>query len=1098
MQAVSRHRGMIRWSLLFCALFILFLSTTTFVLNHSRVHDRVVQHLKTMGLEVDTLHFRLVPTPTIEVSDLVMRDVLTSEPTLRAARASLSLRLWPLLTKRVAMVTLHAIEPEVVIRRDDHGHWHLPLREAESTDTQGDVSRDRWMLANLDLSEGRLRILDANRLTSEGIEVHHVQALVNSNSADTQTDVMLTGTTNDGGNLDIAGTLTLQPFDRSNGSVTRQFDGTVRFHNWDFEYWLERTGQSLAERSARTAWRGSISAGLHVAFPSAAQGFHVVASEISADVGWLLIHGQLMIESAGTDHPSYAVNLSTSAVTSEMLFANIPRRWVPDNVQAAIDEHELAGTIALESVALRGKLDVLRVPDDWHMMVKLLNASANWRNTHALIRNLSATVSLDPEGADISNFSGDMNGVHVTSSQFLISNLGPRPTLDAQFVSTGSLEQVLAVLERFSEGSKAHQVLRTVRNATGTLRLAVHLNGPILPKPSLRLMSAEMSLQDMGAQIAKAISIGQVNGTVAADSRLVGIRQVQGVFQGIHFEAQGHVDMESPPRVDNLRIKMSADGTAIQELLSTYLPATSNVRMEGPAQSIVSVSGTAAAVHCHGKIDVTEMEMSVPSVVQKKKGIPGLIEWEGRVFDGKRVIVDRLRLALPDGELRIAGQVALGHTPKFHFTMTSGPISFRALAAIGINTPVTEGILETSAVISGEGANWRLWTPSGWVSIRRAVVNLPGLEERLSEVSGRLQVTRGSLLLDELSFRMGESDVKMTGIVERWRTHPRATFLVESSQLKVSNFVPKKTANEETTGGHLQDWIKSKEAAITFLVKELQYERLVLKTVSGEIKLDEHKAKLEKLQGETAKGALSGRLEARFGTEDQVELAADMSVDGIPAQQVLSPTGDETEHLKGNLSLTGVLQARLDNTSPLQNTISTGRDGLVLKVTNGSLQQDPVLSKVLKILNLPAVLFGKVDFVQDEIPFHSLSARVIARNGVFSSENIVLDSPVIRVTGAGAADVKDNGLDLALAVSPVAAYADLIGRIPLFDRLFGGDHQGLTTALFQAKGTLGDPDIAYLPLESLGRGLAGYPRLAIDVLVNTIHLPRTALAFATE
>jgi hypothetical protein len=996
------------------------------------------------------------------------------------------------------MVTLHAVEPEVVIRRDESGRWHLPLHEAKSTETPGNEPPGRWMLNKLELKDGRLRILDANRLASEGIEVHHVQALFANNPADTRADVMLTGTTDDGGNLHIAGTLTLQPVDRSHRSMTRQFDGTVSFHNWNAEYWLERTGQSLVGRSQRTAWRGNISGGLHLAFPAAAEGFHVVASDITADVGWLRIRGQLMVDSAGTDHPSYAVNLSTSAVNSEALLANIPRRWVPDNVQATIDAHELAGTIELESVSLRGTLDVLRVPDNWHMLVKLSNASASWGNTHSLIRNLSATVSLDTERADISDFSGDVNGVHVTSSSFLIYNLGPQPTLDAQFVSVGSLEQVLGVLERFTEGSQAHQVLRTVTNPTGTLHLAIRLNGPILPKPSLRLISAEMTLRDMGAQIARTLTIGQVNGTVAADSRLLDIGQIHGVVQGIHFKAQGHIGRETAPRVENLKIEMSSDGTAIQELLAAYLPGTSNVRMVGPAHSTVSLSRTESAVHCHGRIDMTEMEIRVPSVVQKQKGVPGLIEWEGHIFDGKRVIVDRLRLAMPDGELRAAGQVDLGHTPKFHFTMTSSPLSFRALAAIGIKTPVTEGILETSAAISGEGRDWRLWTPSGWVSIRRGVVALPGVEEPVSELSGRLQVSRGGLLLDELSFKLGESDVKVTGIVERWRTHPRATVLVEASQVNVSNFVVNKTADDETTGSHLQDWIKSKEAAITFLVKELQYERLVLKTVSGEIKVDEHKAKLDKLQGETANGAFSGHLEARFGTEDQMELVADMSVDGIPAQQVISPTGDETEPLKGNLSLSGVLQARLDNSAPLQNTLSTGRDGLVLKVTNGSLRQDPVLSKVLKILNLPAVLFGKVDFIQDGIPFHSLSARVMARKGIFSTENIVLDSPVIRVTGAGAANVKDNGLDLALAVSPVAGYADLIGKMPLFDRLFGGDHQGLTTALFEAKGSLRDPDVAYLPLASLGRGLAGYPRLAIDVLVNTINLPRTALALATE
>lgn len=322
--------------------------------------------------------------------------------------------------------------------------------------------------------------------------------------------------------------------------------------------------------------------------------------------------------------------------------------------------------------------------------------------------------------------------------------------------------------------------------------------------------------------------------------------------------------------------------------------------------------------------------------------------------------------------------------------------------------------------------------------------------------------------------------------------------MVESSQLNVSDFVSSKTVDPDTKESHVQEWFQSKKAAITFLVKQLRYDRLVLKTVSGEITVDQHNAKLKGLRGQTQEGVLSGLVEARFGARDQMEVAAEMSVNGIPAQQLLSATEDNKELLQGNLSLNGILQARINATSPLRHTLSTGPGGIVVKVTKGRLQQDPVLTKVLKILNLPSVLFGPVDFGVRGIPFDSLSARVVGSNGVFSSKDIVLDSPVIKVTGAGSADVKDNGLDLAVAVSPVAAYSDLIGKIPLFGQLFGEDHQGLTTAVFEAKGTLQNPDVAYLPLESLARGLTGYPRLAIDVLVNTLKLPPTALAYATE
>jgi uncharacterized protein YhdP len=261
--------------------------------------------------------------------------------------------------------------------------------------------------------------------------------------------------------------------------------------------------------------------------------------------------------------------------------------------------------------------------------------------------------------------------------------------------------------------------------------------------------------------------------------------------------------------------------------------------------------------------------------------------------------------------------------------------------------------------------------------------------------------------------------------------------------------------------------------------------------------VDRHKAQLNDLRGETPKGMLSGRLLARFGGTARVDVAADLSVDGIPAQSLLATT-DKKEPLQGDLSIEGAIQARIDTHSPWKDTLSTGGDGIVLKVTNGRLQEDPVMTKILAILNLPALLFGRVDFDDRGIPFDSLTARLVGQNGVFSSDDILLESPLLKVAGAGSANVKDNGLDLALAVSPTAAYSDLIGKMPLFGRLVVGDHSGLTTALFQAKGSLVNPEIAYLPLRSLATGLSGYPRLAVDVLMNAIKLPTSALAYANE
>ena len=207
MQAASRHHGLIRWLTLFSVVIAL-LSAAGFILTHSRVHDLIVRHLKTqLGMEASTLRVQLFPEVSIEVSDLLVRDAISSEPILRAANASLSIRLWPLITKQVLRVSLDATEPQVVIRRDKDGRWHVPLIEVNTSDAPSDTSSDRWLVSDVNLTDGKLCIFDENRLEGEGIEVHHVQTVFRSNPTNTQADLMFRGATDDGGDLHIAGSL---------------------------------------------------------------------------------------------------------------------------------------------------------------------------------------------------------------------------------------------------------------------------------------------------------------------------------------------------------------------------------------------------------------------------------------------------------------------------------------------------------------------------------------------------------------------------------------------------------------------------------------------------------------------------------------------------------------------------------------------------------------------------------------------------------------------------------------------------------------------------------------------------------------------------
>jgi len=68
----------------------------------------------------------------------------------------------------------------------------------------------------------------------------------------------------------------------------------------------------------------------------------------------------------------------------------------------------------------------------------------------------------------------------------------------------------------------------------------------------------------------------------------------------------------------------------------------------------------------------------------------------------------------------------------------------------------------------------------------------------------------------------------------------------------------------------------------------------------------------------------------------------------------------------------------------------------------------------------------------------------------------------------------------------------------LFGHLLAGDRQGFDTAIFELKGSANNPDLRYLPTESLMTGLKGTAQLAFDILVNAVTLPQKAYSMIEE
>ena len=192
--------------------------------------------------------------------------------------------------------------------------------------------------------------------------------------------------------------------------------------------------------------------------------------------------------------------------------------------------------------------------------------------------------------------------------------------------------------------------------------------------------------------------------------------------------------------------------------------------------------------------------------------------------------------------------------------------------------------------------------------------------------------------------------------------------------------------------------------------------------------------------------------------------------------------------LTGDLKLSGVLRGHGRNPHGVLPTFNgktelMAQEGRILK------SEKRAIWKILSILNLPSVLLGKVDLDKDGLPYNRITATVTIQNGLVKTQNLIIDSPVLKISSVGNYDMPTDQLDMIWAVSPFGSYSQFLKSIPLFGRLVAGDRKGLATAMFQVKGSIDDPQVTYMPMKSFTTGLTGVAQLAFDLLKNTVMLP---------
>jgi hypothetical protein len=106
--------------------------------------------------------------------------------------------------------------------------------------------------------------------------------------------------------------------------------------------------------------------------------------------------------------------------------------------------------------------------------------------------------------------------------------------------------------------------------------------------------------------------------------------------------------------------------------------------------------------------------------------------------------------------------------------------------------------------------------------------------------------------------------------------------------------------------------------------------------------------------------------------------------------------------------------------------------------------------------------------------FKQLSGDFVPKNGIFQTENLILETNDRRTTIVGAFDLAKKQMDTVVGVAPLAELDRLLTKIPVVGKIItGGDEKSFLKTYYKVKGDFYDPDISAIPFTSLGKKVMG-------------------------
>lgn len=371
-------------------------------------------------------------------------------------------------------------------------------------------------------------------------------------------------------------------------------------------------------------------------------------------------------------------------------------------------------------------------------------------------------------------------------------------------------------------------------------------------------------------------------------------------------------------------------------------------------------------------------------------------------------------------------------------------------------TPQDPGVISGAIRYSGPFNNKERRRFTGTLNLANVQVALFPLLQPLRELNGKIVIDEKGIDFQNIKASVAGFPAGFNG---RWRFNdkPQLLFDVAAPNLDVTYLISQIDPEVGEFYANLQ--AEGKIALSRGRIKNFEFGEL-----KTDVTIDRRLWRLYNLSARSGGGAIAGGTTINDRTDSLVIVAAP-KIQAVPIETFLRWFNITNTEMTGRVNLTGNLETSGKNDPERKQNLNGAFN---LRIEDGTINRMRILVQILNLLDLSRWFTLQLpDLTKQGIRFRAITADFKVVKGVYQTENLIVDSSDLRMTGTGKIDVPNDEIDLVVAVRPFSGIESAFNQVPILGRGMAAIMNSFLVGAFNIKGRIDDPTITAMPLGTL-------------------------------